>query len=226
MRKNANLAVVNAQNTEENTLADRRREERCKIKADKKEFRRAVNRLIEEIEDRLIDSAFSLERGVGSVDDDVMSTLEPLLEPEISFDRKFLEEGFEQLTENEVSRAQADALSNLQWNLRKTYFYAGLLAGARLKGASIEELRKLGERWMEMWFRGKPWAPVRSASLATLQFCACLSQSMILALRPQWPYRAILAPAFGKTKKLHTSLPTPQSGYAVKASNFENNHDD
>jgi hypothetical protein len=78
----------------EKTLATQRHEQRHNINANEKEFRSALKKLIEEIENRLIDSAFSLEGGFGSVDHDVMSTLEPLFEPGIPFERKFLVEGF------------------------------------------------------------------------------------------------------------------------------------
>jgi hypothetical protein len=131
------------------TLDGRRHLERLNIMLmpkKKKEFDQALKTLIESLDAWLFDAALKFECG-DMRDEEILSQLESALEPGIQFERKFLTDGFEQGIQNEVTSAQHDALSSLEACLRRMYFKAGVLMGARLKGASIEELRKIGKRW-------------------------------------------------------------------------------
>jgi hypothetical protein len=132
--------------TLEKTLQGRLYLQRFNRRAEENDLAEAVKQLVELIEAQMIDAAFGVD-SEDFLDSQEMTELENLLNPTIAFDTKILEEAFDKIPDNEVSAAAHDALSSLTRALCHTYFNAGVLMGARLKGASLSELQSIAQRW-------------------------------------------------------------------------------
>ena len=78
---------------------------------------------------------------------DLMSKIQNALNPRIEFNNQIVKQILDDVPDHEKSYAAIDALSSLVCETRDTYFKAGILMGARFKGATVGELRKLADCW-------------------------------------------------------------------------------
>ena len=109
-------------------------------------FTKGINALIQGIDNYLLDVPLMFESG-RALEYDAIYEVKHLLYPNSQADFSMVDDSLDKIPDKKLAEEAHTALWALIGSEHECMYKAGVLMGMRAKGATVDELRRVGERW-------------------------------------------------------------------------------